>query len=91
MSFLPEDDSERGGWGPFSLPVDHPFQPSFQMHDRIFGSRERGFVGGFTRYEADRLLLDSMLRIARERKSTRLRAEAYVYYGLARAFGSLFW
>lgn len=91
MSFLPDDETERGGWGPFSLPADHPFMPSFQMHDRLFASRDKGFRHGLSRKQADDFLLRSMLNIARERKSARLKAEAYLYYGLAKTFGGLFW
>jgi hypothetical protein len=90
VSLLPEDETERLGWGPFSLPAGHPFQPAAQMHDRIFESREKGFRT-MSRDAADSALLASMLRIAEERKSASLKAQAYVFYGLARMFGGLFW
>ena len=90
MSYLPEDPDERGGWGPFSLPPTHPFQPAFEAHDRLFASRDDGFFSR-SRKDADEYLLRGMLNIARERKSSRLKAEAYLYYTLARAFGGLFW
>jgi hypothetical protein len=90
MGWLSEDDTERGGWGPFSLPADHPFWPAFAVHDRIFASKAAGFPT-MGRRNADRALLRSMLTIAAEKQSASLRAQAFLYYGVARAFGKLFW
>lgn len=90
MSTFENDPNEACGYGIFSLPKDHPFEPACQMHDRIFESRDSGFKSR-TRSEADSALLASMLRIADERKSAKLRIQAYAFYGLARAFGALFW
>ena len=87
---LPNDPEEQCGYGAFSLPKDHPFLVSCKMHDRLFESRDSGFKT-LTRKQADKALLDSMLKIARERKSFSLRLQAYAYYALARAFGGLFW
>ena len=77
------------GVKPFALPKEHPFTRICYVHDLIFDRKEAG--ENYTRGEADKLLLRGMLAIAKAKKSYRLRAEAYVYYGLARAFGGLFW
>jgi len=90
MSTFENDPNEVCGYGIFSLPADHPFEPACQAHDRIYESRDSGFKPR-TRSEADSALLASMLRIAEERKSVKLKMQAYALYGIARAFGALFW
>lgn len=90
MSLFPEDSDERGGYWIFKLRKSHPFQPAFEMHDRLYGSFSQGFHT-MTRLQADRFLLRSMLIIAKEKKSKSLKSQARLYYALARVFGGLVW
>jgi hypothetical protein len=87
---LPDDPIERGGYWIFSLPTSHPFQPAFVLHDRAYKAKELGTLKA-SRKTVDKALLKNMLMIAKERKSLRLKAEAYLYYRIARAFGGFVW
>jgi len=78
------------GYGPFSLPPDHPFTPACRLHDWDYELSDAPGRQTKTRDEVDRELLRRMLLIAKANNSIRLRAEAYVFYGLARTFGALF-
>lgn len=84
------DDRDICGITPFSLPEGHKFTAACMAHDRLYKSREEGFPT-LTRAQADKALLRSMLKIAKEEKSLSLKAQAYAYYGLARVFGGIFW
>lgn len=82
---LPNDPKIRCGYSRFSLPEDHPFTPACKIHDEAF---EHKLI---SRNLADTHLLKDMLRIARARQSFKLEIQAYIFYGLARVFGKLFW
>jgi hypothetical protein len=89
-ALLPEDKNIGGGYWIFKLPPGHPFTPAFQKHDEWFGLKDKKqpTIG---RKAADAELLAGMLQIAGERKSFWLKTQAYIYFGLARAFGKLLW
>ena len=84
------DKKNRCGVFPFSLPEQHPFTPICKMHDQVFVAKEQGFPTG-GRKRVDIALLSGMLGVAKERKSLSLKMQAYLYYGLARTFGKIFW
>jgi len=85
---LPEDPLVRCGWGPFSLPESHPFTPACALHDNFFELKDKGQRVP-SRKQVDDLFLDKMLGIAGG--NLWLKAQAYTMYGIARAFGGLFW
>lgn len=89
-SYLPEDESERCGYGIFSLAKGHPFEPACKKHDRYFDDKENK-IPTPGRRAADEELLKDMLSIAKIRGSFILKIEAYVMYGIARSVGRLFW
>lgn len=90
MSLLPEDKQIRCGYSVFSLPTDHPFTAACAAHDARFEEKEAG-ASTVSRNLADRRLLNDMLAIAKTKNSFKLKVQAYVLWGVARAFGKLFW
>lgn len=83
---LPEDQVDRCGYGVFSLPSDHPFTPACKIHDGMY---ECYFLGWPIDLKAsDKELLKNMLEIAGS--SWKLKAEAYLFYGLATVFRKVF-
>lgn len=87
-ALLPEDECEGCGIGYLGLiETVTPFVPFCLMHDFEYGLKEQGLQKK-TRAQVDREFLDGMLSVA---ETFRLRALAYVYYGLARSLGGLFW
>lgn len=89
-SILPEDNQIRCGYSVFSLPTDHPFTPACQAHDARFEEKATGEATQ-SRNLSDKQLLKDMLAIAAARKSFKLKAQAYLLWGIARTFGRLFW
>ena len=89
-NMLPEDPNNVCGYGPFSLPAEHPFTRACILHDYEFDLKHKGEVTEGRR-SADKMLLKRMLEIANAEDSMRLKFEAYAFYGLARVFGGLFW
>lgn len=89
-ALLPEDKNIRCGYGPFSLRRGHPFEPACKTHDDVFAAKDKG-QPTISRNLADTNLLRDMLAIAKERNSAWLKVQAYIYYGLARAFGKIVW
>jgi len=88
-ALLPEDECEGCGIGYLGLiETVTPFLPACLDHDRAYDAHERG-TDTRSRAEVDRAFLEHCLRLAG--RSLKLRALAYVYYGLARTFGGLFW
>lgn len=65
-----------------------PLQEACAWHDAAYmkGSDEQQ---RFTRSVVDKTFLDKMLNIASD--DWKLRARAYLYYGIVRLFGSTFW
>lgn len=87
-AFLPEDECEGCGIGYLGLiETVSPFVTACKIHDLEFSLKEQGKQSK-TRAQVDRQFLENMLRVA---TTFRLRALAYVYYGLARTLGGLFW
>jgi hypothetical protein len=87
-AFLPEDECEGCGIGYLGLiETVSPFVPACLVHDLEFSLKEHGKQTK-SRAQVDREFLENMLRVA---TTFRLRALAYVYYGLARSLGGLFW
>lgn len=87
---LPEDSQNLCGYGPFTLPLDHPFTPICQgLHDPAYDAYLKGFP---TRplSVADKAMLSGMLGIAKEKDSLGLTIQAYAYYGLTTVFRWIF-
>ena len=82
---LDNDPTDQCGYKAFSLPDSHPFTPACKAHDDAFVNKT------ISRNLADTKLLEDMLAIAKEKKSFKLKAQAYLLYALARTFGKLFW
>lgn len=82
---LPEDPIDRCGYAIFSLPSSHEFSEACSVHDETFLRK------GISRNLADTRLLKDMLKIAKDKKSLKLKLQAYIFYGIARTFGKLFW
>lgn len=88
LSLLPNDDAVGCGISYIGLfEASSAFQAACAMHDLEFEKNEAG-TQPKTRAQVDREFLDNMLAVA---PTFRLRARAYVYFGLARTFGGLFW
>lgn len=85
-----QDDRDICGFGILSLPPDHPFTPACRRHDYWFTQKS---LGNPTpgRKRVDEQLLKEMLYIAKMHGSTKLKIMAYVYYGIAKAVGKIFW
>lgn len=85
---LPEDPSCKCGiayiW---ALPESHPFAlyGACRWHD------ERYVLKDISRAEADLGFLTRCMDVAREQDSTKLKVEAYFYYGICRSLGWLWW
>jgi len=85
-----KDDRDICGFGILSLPPEHPFTQACARHDRWYvrKSLEEQTPG---RRRVDDLLLREMLHIAKEEKSFKLKAQAYLYFGIAKLVGKIFW
>jgi len=86
-------DEDFEGCGISSIIATHeddPFYQACRRHDNryLFSGEKRDPV---KRREVDRDFFNDMIRIAEARKSRYLKVKAYVYYGVARAFGGWFW
>lgn len=82
------DDRDICGIGPLSTGEDDPFIRMCEIHDKSFVLKEQG-QETLSRKEVDDRFLRAML--IRAGDNWRLRARAYLYYGIARAFGGPFW
>jgi len=71
------------------LPKDHPFIDSCSIHDKQYDMRISGENNDLSSYSVDRAFLASMLSKAGD--SLKLRAQAYLFYGLARTWGKFRW
>ena len=63
-----------------------PMYPACRLHDGLYDN-----PGMLTRKQVDDLFYRRMLVEADHKNSSWLKLQAYVYYGLARAFGWLVW
>jgi|DEB0MinimDraft_10_1074344.scaffolds.fasta_scaffold37715_3 hypothetical protein len=68
------------------LGTTDPMLPACTLHDALYDN-----AGSLTRKQVDDLFLRRMLVEATTVNSSWMKAQAYVYYGLARAFGWLVW
>lgn len=92
---LPEDPCYRCGW--FLLSTDwmyglfgkkDPFYKACALHDDLYTPELR--PEGLTRKQADQLFLSAMRTIIKEEHKGNI-CQAYVYYGIARSLGWLYW
>lgn len=89
------DSEDRCGIWPFSTDWfgEDEFHQACKLHDNLFVQNELG-ITSLTRLDADRVFLRKMLSVADMYEGAArwgLRTKAYVYYGLARAFGWIAW
>lgn len=82
---LSDDPTPRCGYKWFSLKENHPFTSACAKHDAAFSDKKA------SRNLADTQLLKDMLEAAKEKKSIKLRVEAYLLYGIARTLGKILW
>jgi len=74
------------GYGAFELPEDHPFTPVCKYsHDPAYLDWLNG-ISARPLEQADKAMLSAFLKIAKEKKSFKLKVQAYVFYGLTTAF-----
>lgn len=84
-----KDDNGKGcGISWLWLDAYGDFKPACSIHDAEYGLNDGG-VQPKTRKEVDDMFLQIMLNEAKG--STRKKAKAYIYYGLVRALGGLWW
>ena len=89
-SILPEDPNVICGYGPFSTSEKDPFNAACALHDEAYTTHmiDKNEV---SQKAADLRLLIDMLEVAKKKKSTVLKLKAYLYYGIVRSVGWLFW
>jgi hypothetical protein len=89
LSILPDDPEVGLGYGPFKV-TDRVFERAGSVHDQRYGQHETGDeFEPYTRKRADQEMLRNMLRLSGNDRSKRFRS--YIYYGIVRTFGWLFW
>lgn len=88
MSKVPDDDYEGCGISPVATGKEDPFFDACAWHDKAYLDQSWA-QRNKDRAEIDARFLDQMLLIAKGNWA--LIARAYLYYSLARAFGSRFW
>ena len=88
MTYKEDLEPVRCGIGLFSTGPDDPFLACCEWHDKAYtsGSWAESNTG---RHEVDLSFLNQMLVIAQD--DPILKARAYFYYEVARAFGSKYW
>lgn len=86
-NLTPEEAANRMGWGPFTLPANHPFTLGAQLlHDKIYENYINGMATTDDLIKADKAYYSYMLSVADERKSESLRAQAHLFYWLITMF-----
>jgi hypothetical protein len=65
-----------------------PLRGACATHDNLYAHKN---MLGLTRKEADRRFLKEALKIAKSRESLREKGKAYLYYGIIRTTGWLWW
>lgn len=88
MSYQEDKEPERCGIGLTSTGAEDPFIAACSWHDKAYTERS-WHEKNLTRKQVDQAFLAQMLTIAGD--SPVLKAKAYLYYSLARLFGSTFW
>lgn len=86
------EDPQRGigiSWLWMESP-QHPFYQPALVHDEQY---ELAYAGknDLTLKQVDDALLSSMLEIARKRNSSKLKAQAYLFWSLAHLYGLVKW
>lgn len=91
---FPSDPNPVCGYGPFSLPEDHPFTRACVLHDHEFQLAEQGLTEK-TLAEADAELFFRWTLIANSQvmieDKIRLMGEICKYWPLARKVGWILW
>ena len=94
MSFLPEDPEMKCGYGPFGLPLDHPFTRACILHDHEFELAHEGRPDK-TKDKSDIDLFYRWVLIAKaaatEAETIDLFWDIVKYWPLARVGGNLMW
>lgn len=88
MSYQEDKEPDRCGIGIASTEKDDPFVTACHWHDHAYTERS-WHETNLTRKDVDKQFLLQMLTIAGDNRI--LKARAYLYYSLARLFGSTFW
>lgn len=87
---MTKKDKSLCGYGIFTLPDDHPFTPVCRLsHDPAY----RDWLNGISARpleQADKAMLSALLKIAKEKRSIKLRLQAYMFYSLTTAFRLVF-
>lgn len=92
--WIPEDPSPQCGYGPLSLPIDHPFTRGCALHDFAFLEAKEG-VSERSLEEEDILLFRRWFYIATNASSVEERImllhDICRYWPLARGLGPYLW
>lgn len=90
MTRLYDENGEpiRCGVGFWATGEEDPFIPACEWHDKAY-LKDSWAQANISRLKTDRTFYAHMLQIAGDNRL--LKARAYAYYMLARAFGSDFW
>lgn len=91
---IPEDNSIQCGYGPISLPLDHPFTRACQLHDWEFEQAHEGSLEK-TIHQVDWDLFYRWVLIAKAEQNPERRCELAkdicYYWVLARWGGNVLW
>lgn len=93
---VPEDPNPGCGYGPFKLPLGHPFTRGCNLHDYDFGeAHELGEKAEHTKDQTDSNLAYRWMLIARAEPDPAMQCELIRdicrYWPLARTVGTLMW
>jgi len=81
------EDKNLMGWGPFTLPASHPFTLGAQLlHDPVYQAYIDGNANTDDLIRADRAYFSYMKGVARERNSTGLMIQAYLFNAIIKTF-----
>lgn len=98
--FVPVDNSDKAGYGPFKLPDNHPFQRAGQVHDFYFEEAKHYKTIGLplgveTRDEADiklfRMFAFIAMNAATPKRKIELMLDCCSFWPLARQVGEFIW
>lgn len=88
----PEREDGIGIYWLWQFPQSHPFTPAAKKHDKAYEDRKAGKNSNATSKADDATLLVDMLAIAKNQENREYyTAQAYLFYFLARAWGTVRW
>jgi len=73
----------------WQLPNNHPFYDAAIEHDKAYDDKRAGIIADKTSSLVDTKFLLDCLEVAGD--SWKLKAQAYLFYYLCRAWGAIYW